>query len=111
MVKVQSYMATNFTRPQMVDVVNGTNVTNTTYIDNKLYCSYRRKLTVPSGSENYTLDLTTNSYPMWGSGPNVSPGLIKKHDEKSPDPQIIDLRFLFQVTNTITLFYQKFGFS
>ena len=111
MVKVQSYMATGNSRPQMVDVVPGTNVTNTTYMDSRLYCSYRRKLTVPSGSENYMLDLTTDRYPMWAAGPNVSPGVIDVHNVRSMNPQIRDIRFIFQVTNTITLLYQKFGFS
>ena len=111
MVRVQSYAAAGNSTPQMVDVVPGTNVTNTTIMDSKLYCSYRRKLTVPSGSETYMLDLTTDRYPMWGSGPNASPGMIRVHSEKSPEPKIMDLRFLFQVANKIALLYQKFGFS
>ena len=76
MVKVQSYMATGNSRPQMVDVVAGTNVTNTTYMNSTLYCSYHRKLTVPSGSEDYMLDLTTDRFLMWGLGPNNCPGMI-----------------------------------
>ena len=111
MVKVQSYMATGNSLPQMVDVVAGTNITNTTYMNSKLYCSYRRKLIVPSGSEDYMLDLTTNRIPMWGSGPNNLQGQIAQHSEKSQEPQVMDLRFLFQVINRVTLLYQKFGFS
>ena len=110
-VKVQSYMAPSNTRPQMKDLVTGTNLTNTTYMNSKLYCSYRRKLTVPSGSEDYMLDLTTDRYPMWAAGPNISPGLIRMHDVRSINPQIMDLRFAPQVSNRITLLYERFGFS
>ena len=107
-VKVQSYMATGDARPQMKDLVTGTNATNTTYMNNKLYCSYRRKLTVPSGSENYMLDLSTNSYPMWATGPNLSPGLIDMHDRRSLNPELRDRRFIFQVINKIGLLYKSF---
>ena len=108
MVKVQSYMATGNASPQMKDVVAGTNVTNTTYMNNALYCSYRRKLTVPSGSENYMLDLTTDRYPMWAAGPNASPGVIRVHDLRSMNPEIMDIRFIFQVIIKIILIYKKF---
>ena len=107
MVKVQSYMATGNSRPQMVDVVAGTNVTNTTYMNGKLYCSYRRKLTVPSGSEDYMLDLTIDRYPMWAAGPNASPGMIAKHNVIGKNSEITDIRFIFQVINKIILLYRK----
>lgn len=108
MVKVQSYMATRNGSPQMKDVVNGTTVTNTTYMNSKLYCSYRRKLTVPPGSENYMLDLTTDRIPMWAAGPNDSPGVIAVHDLRSMNPQIMDIRFIFQVIKNIILLPKKF---
>ena len=108
MVRVQSYMAIGNSRPEMVDVVNGTNVTNTTIMDNKLYCSYRRKLTVPSGSEDYMLDLTTNRYTMWAAGPNGTNGMIAQHDVFSQNPIIRDIRFIFQVISKIILLQRKF---
>lgn len=103
MVMVQSYKSTQNGVPTMKDVemVDGTNVTSKISMDGKLYCSYRRKLTVPQGSEEYMLDLTTNRRPMWAAGPNPSPGMIGKHpdDRRSNNSPVMDIRFQAPVKN------------
>ena len=110
-VMVRSYKSAANGRPMMKDaaMVDGTNVTNSMYMNGKLYCSYRRKLTVPSGSEDYMLDLTTNRIPMWAAGPNSmeTPGLIIKHpdDQRSDNPQVMDIRFQPQVKNKIASYH------
>ena len=103
MVMVRSYKSAGNGVPTMKDpgMVDGTNVIGSISMDGKLYCSYRRKLTVPSGSEEYMLDLTTNRRPMWAAGPNSSPGMIGKHPDnrRSNNAPVMDIRFQAQVKN------------
>ena len=78
----------------MADIINGITVIDATYMNNKLYCSYRRKLAVPLGSEDYMFDLrTNNSYPMWAAGPLNPQGMIAQHDIRIKPPMILDVRF------------------
>ena len=104
MVMVRSYKSAANGVPMMKDpaMVDGTNVTNSISMDGKLYCSYRRKLTVPPGSQEYMLNLTTNIRPMWAAGPNQSPGMIGKHPDnlRSNNTPAIDIRFQAQVKNS-----------
>ena len=89
----------------MADIMNGTTVINSLYMNGKLYCSYRRKLAVPSGSENYMTDLrTNNSYPMWAAGPLNEQGMIRQHTVRITPPMKLDIRFQPQVLNYIILF-------
>ena len=99
MVMVRSYKSAGNGVPTMkdTDMVDGINVTNKISMDGKLYCRYRRKLTVPVGSEEYMLNLTTNTRPMWAAGPNQSPGMIQKHTLRSNNTPAIDIRFAAQV--------------
>ena len=91
---IRSFSASGRSAPMMADIMNGTTVTNMLYMNNKLYCSYRRKLTVPSGSGDYMLDLTTNNnYPMWGAGPLNGQGGIGKHTRRTNPPITLDVRF------------------
>ena len=103
MVMVQSYKSTQNEAPMMKDPVSGTNVTNRVSMDGKLYCSYRRKLTVPAGSEDYMLDLTTNQRPMWAAGPASSSRMIMKHPDglRSNNTSPLNIQFQAQVKTTI----------
>ena len=103
MVMVQSYKSTQNGLPMMKDPVSGTNVTNRVSMDGKLYCSYRRKLTVPAGSEDYMLDLTTSKRPMWAAGQVSTSGMIMKHPDnlRSNNTPAIDIQFQAQVRTTI----------
>lgn len=105
MVMVRSYKSAANGVPMMKDpaMVDGTNVTNSISMDGKLYCSYRRKLTVPAGSEDYMLDLTTSKRPMWAAGQVSTSGMIMKHPDnlRSNNTPAIDIQFQAQVRTTI----------
>ena len=103
-VMVRSFSASGRSTPSMADIMNGTTVTNRLYMNNKLYCSYRRKLAVPSGSEDYMTDLRTDSsYPMWAAGPLNGQGMIQQHTVRIAPPVKLDIRFQPQVLNYIIL--------
>ena len=105
MVIVRSFNASEQSTPMMTDIINGTTVINTSYMNNKLYCSYRRKLTVPSGSGDYMFDLTTNnSYPMWAAGPLNVQGGIRQHTIRIMPPMILDVRFQPNATEVRSFF-------
>ena len=104
MVMVRSFNASMRSTPMMADIMNGTTVTNMSYMSNKLYCSYRRKLAVPSGSGDYMFDLTTNSYPMWAAGPLNAQGGIARHDIRIAPPMILDVRFQPNITEVRSFF-------
>ena len=94
MVIVRSFSASGRSAPMMADIMNGTVVTKKLYVGNKLYCSYRRKLAVPSGSGDYMFDLTTdNNYPMWAAGPLNMQGGIRQHDIRITPLVKLDVRF------------------
>ena len=108
MVIVRSFNASGQSRPMMADIINGTTVIDKTYMNNKLYCSYRRKLAVPLGSEDYMFDLrTNNSYPIWAAGQLNQQGMIAQHNIRIAPPMILDVRFQAQVLNYLFYFHKN----
>ena len=51
--------------------MNGTMSMGISYTNNRLICKYRRKLSVPAGSEGFMASLETNLFAIWGTSANI----------------------------------------
>lgn len=91
-VKVVSFKAPRKELPNLKeDVAVGTMVLYSSYTSGRLYCSFRRKLAVPTENSNYTLDLSQNQYAIWASG-DVNNGIPVFHSQYfGASPDTIDI--------------------
>lgn len=93
-VSVRSFQAPRRALPYLkTNVAVGTTVLYSSYTVGRLYCSFRRKLTVPPESFNYMLDLSQNLYAVWASG-NAVNGLPAFHSQYfGSSPNTINIQF------------------
>ena len=64
-----SFQAPRKALPKLKEnVAVGTMLLFSSYNSGKLYCSFRRKLTVSAENSDYMLDLNHNQYAIWASG-------------------------------------------
>ena len=75
-------------------LVAGTKLLYKSYQSNKIFCSFRRKVVSPSGSELYMLDLSQNQHAVWAMGPLRDDNLPETHTFKAASRQPIDMRFI-----------------
>ena len=75
-------------------LVAGTKLLYKSYQSNKVFCSFRRKVVSPSGSELYMLDLSQNQHAVWAMGPLNDENLPGTHTFRDASGQPIDIRFM-----------------
>ena len=93
--KVTSFRATGPIRPSFKDnLVAGTNLLYKSYHSDKVFCSFRRKIMTPDGSETYMLDLSQNQHAVWAMGPLGDDNLPVLHNFKAASGGPIDIRFM-----------------
>ena len=104
-VNVRSFHAPRRALPNLkTTVAVGTTVLYSSYTIGRLYCSFRRKLSVPPESFNYMLDLNQNQYAVWASG-NAFNGIPAFHSQYfGSSPNTINIQF---EPNPVSLFSVK----
>ena len=92
-VNVVSFQAPRRVLPNLKeDLAVGTMLLHSSYTSGRLYCSFRRKVSVSPENSNYTLDLSENQYAIWASG-NVNNGVPAFHSQYfGASPDTIDIR-------------------
>lgn len=94
--KVTSFKATGRFRPTFNNngLVAGTRLLYKSYQSGQAFCSFRRKVMTPNGSETYMLDLTQNQHAIWAMGPLAGDNLPGEHKFRSVSGEPIDIRFM-----------------
>lgn len=94
--KVTSFRALGRFRPTFNSnsLVAGTELLYKSYQSGQLFCSFRRKVVTPSGSELYMLDLSQNQHAIWAMGPLAVDNLPGRHSFRSASGKPIDIRFM-----------------
>lgn len=96
---VTSFMATGASRPTLKgDLAMGNMKIAASYENGVLRCSFRRTITVPSGSEMWMVDLSQPQYTLWAEG-NVMNDVIQNHtpNNRQQSNGKIDLQFKYMV--------------
>ena len=94
-VMVTSFMSATQGRPALKgNLTKGTMLQYKSYGNGMLHCSFRRRVTVPQGSEMYMLDLSENQYALWAVGPLAPDNLPAKHEYIGATPEPIDIRIV-----------------
>ena len=76
-------------------LVAGTKLLYKSYQSNKVFCSFRRKVMTPSGSELYMHDLSQNQHAIWAMGPlDNGDNLPGRHSFRDASREPIDIRFM-----------------
>ena len=93
--KVTSFRAWGRLRPLFNNnsLVAGTKLLHKSYQSGQVFCSFRRKVMTPNGSELYMLDLSQNQHAIWGMGPLARDNLPGKHFFRAASGEPIDIRF------------------
>ena len=94
-VNVVSFQAPRRVTPDLKeDLAVGTTLLYSSYTDARLYCSFRRKLTVKTENSDFTLDLRQNQYAIWASGNVNNNGTPTSHTTYfGSSPATINIRF------------------
>ena len=94
-VKVTSFRATGRIRPTFKNsLIAGTKLLHKSYQSGQVFCSFRRKVMTPSGSELYMLDLSQNQHAIWAMGPLKDDNLPGTHTFRAASGAPIDIRFM-----------------
>ena len=95
-VRVTSFRATERMRPTFNNngLIAGTKLLYKSYQSGQLFCSFRRRVVTPSGSELYMLDLSQNQHAIWAMGPLAKDNLPGQHPFRASSGQPIDIRFM-----------------
>ena len=94
-VMVTSFMSAGRERPALKgNLTEGTMLQYKSYGNGMLHCSFRRRVTVPQGSEMYMLDLSENQHALWAVGPLAQDNLPAKHKYIGKTPEPIDIRIV-----------------
>ena len=93
-VKVTSFRALERFRPLFnKGLVAGTKLLYKSYQNGQVFCSFRRRVITPSGSEFYMLDLSQNQHAVWAMGPLARDNLPDIHFFTAVSGEPIDIRF------------------
>ena len=94
--KVTSFRATGRIRPTFNNngLVTGTKLLYKSYQSGQVFCSFRRKVMTPSGSEMYMLNLLQNQHAIWAMGPLAGDNLPGEHTFRAASGKPIDIRFM-----------------
>ena len=76
------------------NLIAGTKLLYKSYQSDKLFCSFRRKVMTPNGSELYMLDLSQNQHAIWAMGPLEDDNLPGLHSFRAVSGAPIDIRFM-----------------
>ena len=95
-VKVVSFRATGQIRPMLknISLIAGTKLLYKSYQSGQVFCSFRRKVMTPSGSEMYMLNLLQNQHAVWAMGPLAEDNLPGRHTFTAASGRPIDIRFM-----------------
>ena len=94
--KVTSFRALGRFRPTFNSnsLVAGTELLYKSYQSGQLFCSFRRKVVTPNGSDFYMLDLSQNQHAIWAMGPLAGDNLPGRHSFRAASGEPIDIRFM-----------------
>ena len=77
-----------------ISLITGTKLLYKSYQSGQVFCSFRRKVMTPSGSEMYMLDLLQNQHAIWAMGPLAQDNLPGVHSFRATSGRPIDIRFM-----------------
>ena len=77
-----------------ISLITGTKLLYKSYQSGQVFCSFRRKVMTPSGSEMYMLDLLQNQHAIWAMGPLLQDNLPGVHSFRATSGRPIDIRFM-----------------
>ena len=94
-VKVTSFRAAGRIPPTYKNsLIAGTKLLYKSYQSGQVFCSFRRKVMAPSGSEMYMLDLSQNQHAIWAMGSLAENNMPDMHAFRSASGEPIDIRFM-----------------
>ena len=93
--KIAGFRALGQFRPTFNNVlISGTKLLQNSYQSGRVFCSFRRKVLIPSGIELYMLEISQNQHAIWAMILLAGDNLLRRHTFRAASGQPIDMKFM-----------------